>query len=219
MKELLDPYVMIPLAVIIGSISMVAMTLVVVLRDKISGVHISRTGLEIRTNDIPVWSKVVDKIERIDSNTAKSIRKATASLMILDPEKYEACTQTMLICREANQPLIYAAYENHHTRELKSDAKVYLADKAQDVLSAVRVFRKHFPELTEEMAYAFVCSWFKQILLPNLRRACIGKVGYYTSQINRNDISRTVKEILIECRTKNEAYICLIDKLTERSDN
>jgi len=218
MTELLTPKIIMPLAIIIGSVSMVAITLIIVLRDKISGVHVSRTGVEIRTNDMPVWSKVVDKIERIDSNTAKSIRKATAGLMILDTEKHEVCTETMLVCREANQPLIYAAYENHHMRELKSEANVYIADKTHDISAAVRIWRKHFPELTAEKAHAFGCLWIKKILLPNLRRACVEKVAYYTVQINRNDISKTVKEILIGCRTKNETYIGLIDELAERPD-
>ena len=178
MKEFLEPHVIIPLAVIIGSMSMVAITLIIVLRDKISGVLVSHTGVEIRTNDVPVWSKIEDKIERIDSNTCKSIRKATACLMIIDPEKHEMSAEAMLAIREANQPLIYAAYENHHTRELDADADVYLSDKAQDISAAVRIWKKHFPELTDDMSDAFACHWLKKILLPNLRRACVEKVNY-----------------------------------------
>ena len=218
MKEFLEPPVIISLAVIVGSISMVAITLIIVLRDKISGVHVSRAGLEIRTNDVPAWSKVVDKIERIDANTAKSIRKATARLMIIDPEKYGMSPEAMLVIREANQPLIYAAYENHHTRELKSDTNVYLADKAQDVADTVRIWRKHFPELTDDKCDAFACHWLKKILLPNLRRACDIKVAYYTSQIERKETSNTVKAILTGCRDKNLAYIKCIDQLAACPD-
>ena len=218
MKEFLEPHVIISLAIIIGSCSIVGITLIIVLRDKISGVHVSRAGLEIRMNDVSAWSKIVDKIERIDANTAKSVRKATARLMIIDPEKYEMSPESMLVIREANQPLIYAAYENHHTRELKADANVYLADKAQDVLDAVRIWRKHFPELTDEKCDAFACHWLKKILLPNLRRACDIKVTYYTSQLKRSSISKTVKEILIGCRDKNLAYIQSIDQLAVRPD-
>jgi len=213
MKEFLEPHVMISLAVIIGSCSMVGITLIIVLRDKISGVHVSRTGVEIRTNDVPAWSKIVDKIERIDANTAKSIRKATARLMVIDPEKYSMSPEAMLVIREANQPLIYAAYENHHTRELESDANVYLADKAQDVWDAVRIWRHHFPELTDEKCEAFACHWLKRILLSNLRKACGEKVAYYTSQLERHDISGTVKVILTGCREKNQAYIQRINQL------
>jgi|GEM_PF-1593302 len=218
MKEFFDPLIIIPLAVIMGSFSIVAVTFIIVLRDKISGVHVSRSGVEIQTNDIPVWSKVVDRIERIDSNTAKSIRKSTNGLMMIDSAQQEICTETMLVCREANQPLIYAAYENHHTRDLKSDVNVYIADKAHDIAAAVRIWRKHFPELTAEKSHAYACLWVKKILLPNLRRACVDKIAYYTSQINRKDISKTIKEILAGCRTKNETYVSLIDTLAERED-
>jgi len=218
MKEFLTPHVIISLAVIIGSLSMVAMTLILVLRDKISGVHVSRTGVEIRTNDIPTWSQAVDKIEQIDSATRKAIRKATTGLMIIDPEKHGMSPEAMLAIREANQPLIYAAYENHHTRELDADADVYLADKAYDILAAIRIWKKHFPELTEERCAAFACYWFKKILIPILRRACIEKVAYYTSQIEQGDASHSVKEILTGCRKKNEDYIQCIDKLSARPD-
>jgi hypothetical protein len=217
-KEILQPHVIIPLAVIVGSCSMVAMTLIIVLRDKISGVFVSRSGVEIRTNDVPVWNKIEDKIERIDSNTCKSIRKATTGLMILDPEKYEMSTEAMLINEKANQPLIYAAYENHHTRELDSDADAYLADKAQDISLAVRIGKKYFPELTEEKSNAFACYWFKKVLLPNLRRACTEKVAYYISQIERSDVSNTIKNMLIVRRKKNEKYIQCIDEIATRLD-
>ena len=89
MNTFFDPYVMIPLAVIIGSLSMVAITLIVVLRDKISDVHVSRAGVEIRTNDVPVWSQVVDTIERIDSATRKTVRKGTTRMVMLDAERHK----------------------------------------------------------------------------------------------------------------------------------
>jgi hypothetical protein len=213
MKEFLDPHVMISLAVIIGSCSLIAITLLLVLRDKISDVHVSRAGVEIRTNDVPIWSKVVDKIERIDSGTCKAIRKGTAELMILDPEKYNMSAEAMLVIREANQPLIYAAYENHHTRELDSDAGVYLADKANDIAAAVRIWKKRFPELSGEKSEAFVCYWFKKVLLPNLRRACVEKVAFYKKQSEQSDVSKTIRSILVGCLGKNERYIQCIDGL------
>jgi len=218
MKEFLQPHVIISLAVIIGSLSMVAMTLIAVLRDKISGVHVSRAGVEIRTNDVPVWSKVVDTIERVDANTCKAIRKGTAELMILDPERDGMSAEVMLVIREANQPLIYAAYENHHTRELDTDASVYLADKAKDISIAVRVWRKHFPKLSDEKCEAFACYWLQRVLLPNLRRACVEKMAYYTFQMDRHDVSTTIKEILKGCLSKNEGYIRCIDTLATCPD-
>ena len=218
MKEFLEPHVIISLAVIIGSCSMVAITLIMVLRDKISEVRVSRSAVEIRTNDVPVWSEVVDKIERIDSSTCTSVRKGTAELMILDPEQYGMSAEVMLVIREANQPLIYAAYENHHTRELDTDASVYLADKAKDISIAVRVWKQYFPELSDEKCETFACYWLQKVLLPNLRRACVEKMAYYTFQMDRHDVSTTIKEILKGCLSKNEGYIRCIDTLATCSD-
>lgn len=214
LKELIVPITIV--ASMVGSVGIV--TLIIVLRDKISGVHVSRAGVEIRTNDIPVWSMIVDKIERIDSETCKAVRKATTGLMIFDPEKYDLSAEAMLVIREANQPLIYAIYENHHTRALVADADMYLEDKAQDIFRTSRILKKHFPELTEERCHALACHWLKRILLPNLRRACVEKVAYYIEQVGRNDISSTVKEILSGCRSKNEDYVRCIDKLLTRPD-
>ena len=218
MTAFLEPHVIISLAAIVGSIAAVAIVLIIVLRDKISGVHVSRAGVEIRTNDVPAWSKIVDRIEQIDANTAKSIRKATARLMIVDPEKYATSPEAMLVIRDANLPLIYAAYENHHTRELESDATAYLADKAQDISEAVQMGKQFIPELTDERCEAFACHWLKKILLPNLRKACNEKVLYYTLQLERNHISGTVTAMLIWCRNKNLVYLKCIDQLTTCPD-
>ena len=218
MKEFLEPHVIISLAVIIGSISMVGITLIIVLRDKISEVRVSRSAVEIRTNDVPIWSEVVDKIERIDSSTCTSVRKGTAELMILDPAKYAMSAESMLVIREAISPLIYAAYENHHTRELDTDANAYLTDKARDIVIAIRIWRHRFPELTDEKCEAFACHWFKKVLLPNLRRACIEKVVFYKKQSERSDVSKTIQSILIGCLGKNERYIQCIDKLAACPD-
>ena len=213
MKELFEPHVIISLAVIIGSLSMVAIVLIIVLRDKISGIHVSRSGVEIRTNDTMVWSKIVDKIERIDANVSNSIRKATTRLMILDPEKHGMSAEVMLAIEKANLPLIYAAYENHHARKLEANADVYLLDKSYDIFEAVQIWQKHFPELTSERTKAFAYHWLKTILLPALRQACVEKVTFYTTQIERRGVSNSVKEMLSECRDKNLRYIKCIDEL------
>jgi hypothetical protein len=219
MTELISQFI-VPITIVTSVVGSVGIaTLIFVLRDKISGVYLSRSSLEIRTNDVPEWSKIVDRIERIDSNTCKTVRKATVGLMVIDPEIYGMSPEAMLVIREANLPLIYATYENHHTRELVSDGgDVYLADKANDILDAVQVWKQRFPELTYERAEAFVCHWFKKILIPTLRRACMEKVAYYSSLIDGNDVSKTIKTILEGCRQKNLNYIHCIDELSKRSD-
>ena len=189
------------------------------LRNRISEMSLSRSGEQIHTNDVQVWSSIGDRIRDIDLNTCKSIRKGTERLMILNPEKHGVSAEVMLVNRDAVQPLISAAYENHHTRELTDGGSdVYIAHKTHEAFGAVRVWQKQFSELSEERAHCFACLWVKKVLIPHLRRACVEKVGFYKQQIARKDISKTITDILTRCLEKNERYIRRIDELSEHSD-
>jgi len=204
-------------ACVVGSVGIA--TLIIVLRDKISGVYVSRSSLEIRTNDSLMGKQIARKIEQIDFNTRKTVRRGTMTLAIIDPALFEKSTEAILVNRDANFPLFCATYENHHTRELLSDGgDVYLAEKANDIWEAVRDRSEKFPGLTYDRAEALVCHWFKKILIPTLRRACVEKVEYYTTQVNSRDVSKTIKADLEVCRKKNLEYIGRIDELSKRSD-
>ena len=189
------------------------------LRHRVSELSLSRSGMQIHTNDVQVWSSIGDRIRDIDLDTCKSIRKGTERLMILNPDTYGISAEVMLVNRDATQPLTSAAYENHHTRELADGGSdVYIAHKAHDVFASVRIWTKLFPELNEELAYCFACLWVKKVLIPNLRRACAEKVKFYKKQIARKDVSKTITDILAQCLEKNERYIQCIDELSELLD-
>jgi len=219
MTELVWQFI-IPIVIVlctVGSVGIV--TLIVVLRDKISGVHVTRTGVEVRTDDIPAWSQVVDTIEQIDSDTRKTVRKGTTRMMLLNTDANDTHADAMVINRDAVFQLVCATYDNHHTREIAADGgDIYLACKAHDVFTAVRVGRKLFPELTYDRAEVFVCYWFKKILLPALLRACKEKVAYYTSLIEEDEVSKSIKIIIQRCLKKNVGYITLFEELSRRSD-
>ena len=119
---------------VVGSVGMI--TLIVVLRDKISGVHVSRAGVEVRTDDIPVWSQIVDTIEQIDSDTRKTVRKGTTRMMLLNVEQHETSADAMVVNRDAIFQLVCATYDNHHTREIAADGgDIYLASVVSQRLS------------------------------------------------------------------------------------
>jgi hypothetical protein len=199
-------------------ILLAVIVLAIVWRDKSPSIHATKSGIEIHTNDVAEYSRIVDTIDGIDSGTEKAVRKATDTLTILDPEKYKMHTDVLLVIEKANKSLIYAAYENHHTRELHAGADAYLADKKNDVYIAVRFWKKHFPELTAQRCDAHVCHWFKDILLPNQRRACVEKVTFYQEQMKDKNVSKNIKTIIAGCLKKNEQYIADIDVLDERPD-
>jgi hypothetical protein len=204
-------------ACVVGSVGIV--TLIIVLRDRLSSVHISRSGANIHTNDMSVRDEVVDKIIQIDSDARKSIRKATARLMILDPKNHNLSTDARLVVLTANQPLLSAAHEDYHTREIASDGgDVYLADKTNDIIESVHASREDFPQLTDERCETFVCYWFTKVVSPIIRRACLEKIAFYSSQIKRKDVSKTSVEMLGRLRDKNVGYIACIDALFDRED-
>jgi len=217
--KLLNPEALKWEALIIVALSAVVIMLIIALRDKISGVHVSRSGFEIRTTDMLMGKQIARKIEQIDFDTRKTVRRGTTALAIINPAMFGQSAEAMLVIRDANFPLFCATYENHHTRELFSDGgDVYLADKANDIWEAIRDRSEKFPGLTYDRAEALVCHWFKKILIPPLRRACIEKVEYYTTKIQSRDVSKTIKADLEVCRKKNLEYIQRIDELSRRSD-
>ena len=115
------------------------------LKGRTSWLSITRGGVEVHTNDVEEWSKVVGALERIDTDTRKSARKATTDIMLIDPAKYGFSTEIMLVNYKAQLPLIFAAYENHHTREIASDGgTVYLAEKTNDMFNAVVFARNKY---------------------------------------------------------------------------
>jgi hypothetical protein len=213
-KELIVPVAIV--ASVMGSVGIA--TLIIVLRDRISGIFLSRTGLQIHTTDVMGWCKTITKIDNIDTTTRKSIRKATMRFMILDPAKYGTTAEVMLVNREANLSLIYAAYENHHTRELSAEgADVYMASKANDISEAVRIWKQQFPELTDDLSESYACHWIKKILIPNVRKSCYDKLAYYQSVHERNNINKILKDEIARCIKKNVQYIADIDALAARA--
>jgi hypothetical protein len=188
--------------------------LIYVLRDRITGITISRTGLQMHLNDVVVWRQIEDTIDQIDSSTCRSVRKATTGLMIIDPGKYSMPAEVMLGIWEANMPLIWAGYENHCTRLIFADGgEMYIAEKNYDIQEVARRWQKRFPELTDEVIANHVRRWVKKVLVPNLRKACLEKVTYYKQQIAQHNISKTIKEDLTRCLHKNVNYIECFDKL------
>jgi hypothetical protein len=188
------------------------------LKGKISDIVLSRTGLRIHTNSGMVVYELTIKNEPIDSSTQKNMRRATEGLTILPPEKYGTSTEVMLINMKANQPLLYASYENHHTRELRANGSDhYFEDKVSDVLAAVRYWMRKYPELLV-LTESHVCLWTKKVLIPNLRKACDAKLEYYRTLYKRKDIIESLRDEAKEWIAKNEKYIVCIEALADRPD-
>jgi hypothetical protein len=190
------------------------------LRGKVSDIVLSRAGLRVHTNSWAVMFEIMSNVDQTGAFYQKAMRKATAGLTLLDIEKYDMSTDAMLINREANILLMHAVTDNHHTSELEPDGiEAYIADKVHDISIAIRVWRKKFPELPNELIEDYVCHWLKTVVLPNIRRACNEELRFYNSLLKKNSIIEALKEKIRELIKKNEGYVENIVKLTERFGN
>ena len=208
-------------AIILGvsiMFGIIGAAVVYVMGNKITSVHMSRTGVAIYSNDIGVWSEIIDEIERIDSNTRKNMCMATSSMMLVDAMSHNLSAESVLVNLKANQPLFHAVYENHHTREIvDGGVDTYIENKTYAVLESVRIWKGKFPEISEGHARHYACLWVKK-LTQILQRACSEKIAFYKSQKKRKDMSDPLKAMITERIERNEHYIECINELSERSD-
>jgi len=170
-------------------------------------------------NNIPVTFGIISREKRIDSSAAKSMRKLTTGLSILDPEVYGMNAEVMLVNREAKMPLLYAVYENHHTEELAAQDGIegYIADKVHDVSAALRIWKQKYPQLTCDLIEGYVYRWIKKVVVPNLRRMCFDRIIYYQQLLDRNDVSPPLKEMITARQSEHRGYIERIEELSEHS--
>jgi hypothetical protein len=197
---------------------------------RLTSVSISRAGgFHLVMNDISEYSKTIDGIKDIDSSTCESIRQGTTGLAILPPKKYGLTPEVMIVNVEAIAPLVYAAYENRHTRKLIGDKEedndhpvskcnVYITNKANEIAAATRMWRKQFPDLTDSHCEAFANLWVYKVLIPNLMNACSEKVSFYKERLRQTDLSEELRKIISDCLAKNERYVKCIDELSQLSD-
>jgi hypothetical protein len=201
-----------------GAVCGSAATLFSGLRHRITYMRASRDGLVVDTNSGEVGFEIMGELEQIDSTVSISVRKGTTRLMLLDPAKYGTTPEVMLVNHKAMLCLVYAAYENHHTRELnEKGAESYLADKTNDVMETVAIWRDKLPMLTYEFTEGYVCLWIKNVLIKALRKACYEKIDLYQRLLKRKNISVSLRENIKMWLEKNENYVVRIDELSECS--
>lgn len=220
MKELLMiPGMMMFLTTCAVTLGVVAIAFFVIFRDKITSVLVSRTSIEVRTNDVAVWCGFTDEIKIIDSTTQNSIARATTDLEIIDPESYNMSDSALLINYAANQPLLCATYANDYTRKISADkGNAYLADKTNDVAKALKPFKNKFSCLDYDRFEAHVCQWFKKIVIPQVLKACLEKIEMYKRLIEDKKINRSLKEIFEDRLQRNIKYVERINAFDGRED-
>ena len=191
----------------------------VVFRDKITSIFVSRTCLEVRMDNSVVWCRFTDEIKHIDSATQNAIARATTRLEIVNPELFDMSDTALLVNYAANLQLVIATYANDHTRKIAADkGNAYLLDKTNDVANAIKQYTSKLEGLTYELAEAHVCHWFKRIVIPHIRKACNEKIEMYKRLIADSNINRSLKEIFEDRLKRNQNYILRIDEIDGRED-
>jgi hypothetical protein len=183
-------------------------------------------GLRFHMNSVSEFAKITGRLKDIDSRTARSIRQGTTGLPLLDPIKYGVNAEVMIVNDEAVDPLVYAAYENNHTKELANENgddrdkkyEVYLQNKATDVYNNIKNWKVKFPEITMKLCDGFVYHWTVKVLIPNLLKACNEKIDFYENELERKDLSDTIQSMLNDLLQKNKGYIKCLGVLAELSE-
>lgn len=206
--------------IIIGGMLGIIFASAIGLRRSLSGLFISKNGVKIITNTLPIYFEITGKLERIDSSTKKAIRKATVGMSIADTAVHGFSQDICMINHAATLPLIYAAYENHHTRELSdSGASSYIKEKAYDVREAVKLWRAEMPWLDNGLVNAYIGLWIQEAVVPHVTHACKEKIAYYKSMLERQDIVESMQDLLKTWIEKNEKYLKSLEELEKQSDN
>jgi hypothetical protein len=189
------------------------------LRHSLTELTVTRGSIKLLANNNTIQFEVGGTLEHIDADTRKKIRKETTQLELLDTEKYGTNATVEMINLISLQPLIHAASENHHCRELTAEGALgYIKEKTDEVWSKIQ----HYPDDTLNINYknvhAFVCYWIKNIVIPRVRESVSKKLEYYESLLLRDDIGNIVKKHINLWIAKNNKYQENIDELSFHTD-
>ena len=197
----------------------VGIGLIFFLRHTLTELIITRNSLTVRTNNDSIQLEIAGRLERIDSDTRRAIRKKTTELELLDTKKHGTSFEVLAVNMVANQPLVHSAYENHHTRELKKalGADQYIGVVAIEIWKAVKQWKSDVLDLNEKMVEDYACRWVQTAIIPKVKAACEEKLIYYGHLLARNDISESIKIHIRSWISKNKEYLEDLTELDGRS--
>ena len=204
---------------VLGAVIGAGATILSGLNNRITYLQAGRNGVTVYTNSDTVNLEISGTLKDIDAETSEFIRKGTtAGKMLLDPVKYGITAETMLVNYKAMLLLVYAAYENHHTRNLvENGTDLYITEKTNDIVESIQIWQDKFPVLQYEFVEGYVCHWIKKILIPNVMPACNKKIIFYKKLLARTNVSETLKTEIKAWLAKNEDYVAALKELLKCS--
>ena len=151
---------------------------------------------------------ICEHIDKIDRQAKYTLRNATLSLPIdgiNDVKQSEFVRLRMLL------PLLFATYENHHTRELSERSiSEYIENKINQIMNCIGPTRN----LDKRVVESLVIKWTRK-MAGAVASACREKMQIYKKYMVGADVE--TKAVLQNLIDKNELYIIRADELNTYS--
>ena len=172
-------------------------------------VVVTRTGFSfpVKTSSAQMHN-ISEHIDRIDREAKYNLRNATLSLPIkgiTDTKQAEFIRLRMLL------PLLFATYENHHTREIQEHTMMeYMENKINQIINCIgrtKVIERQYVEM-------LVIAWTRKMVAV-VATSCRAKIQIYEKYMVGAD--RDTKEVLQHLIDKNNKYLASTSELNTYS--
>jgi len=170
-------------------------------RGRMKEFQIGKGGIRFVTRGVSSQLHEINEIVwHIDREARRKIRDHTSCLDLSIP-----VTDLKLednIKMRAAFPLLLAASDNHHTREVSQSSIVaYHADKVVQVKKHLGIYREY---VSDDVIERYVAEWLCGVVHATTT-ACLAKIDVYSRRMN--DAEDEVKGILHNLIEKNQQYI------------
>jgi len=199
----------------IGCATAVLLFILWLLRGRITGVSISRSGgFQLMTGDADLILDLHSQLDPIDQCCQNQIAEHSDMLELI-PVTRNSTIHTVFINQLANETLRLSAYANHHTRELELDYHSFCERKLSRIQAKLNrhLWLLKGDKPTNEKIIQFLERWLSHVVLPPVMEACQKKVNYYKSLLMRKNISEHLRINIASWKSKNEKYIKTLTSL------
>jgi len=168
-------------------------------------VNLTKGGLSFSSKTPSAFMhNVGEHIDKIDRQAKHSLKNATLDLPI---PGIEHSKNSEIVRLKMLLPLLFAVYENHHTRELaERNAPEYVATKVNQILRYVGSPAACSIQDAETLVY----QWVKKVAI-TVVNTCKEKIQVYKSYMRGAD--QDTKDVLEYLVKKNEDYIIKAEEL------
>lgn len=195
-------------------LTVVVLVILFLLRGRLTGVSVSRAGIQFMTGDTDLILNLHQVLDPLDHDCKVRVAENTDGLELREVTP-NCTTNTILINQLACETLKMAAFTNHHARELCVNHLAYCEKRLIKINSKLL---RHTVQLENDIPTGkdvalFLQHWLLRIVLPPVMDTCRRKISYYESLLKRKNISDVLKFNIQEWKFKNETYLATLSDL------